>query len=76
MPDAKNKANRLQFSLHGAFVAITLLAVAMAIGCQWCGPFLTCFVMALLSPLFVAVYIAVALAEEWVVERMSRKYPK
>jgi hypothetical protein len=76
MPDAKNKATRWQFSLHGAFVTITLLAVAMAIGCQWCGPFVTCFVMAILSPLFVAVYISVMLAEEWIVERMSRKSPK
>jgi hypothetical protein len=72
MHNKNNQEKRLQFSLHGVFVATTLFAVAMAIGCQWGGLFITCFVMAFLSPLFVAIYIAVVLAEEWIIERMKR----
>ncbi len=72
MNTKKNKAKRLQFSLHGVIVASTLFAVGLSISSQWGGPFMALVVMTFLSPLFVAVYIAVALAEEWITERMSR----
>ena len=73
MTSERDKARRWQFSLHRAFVVATLLAVALAIGGQggWTGLVAACVLMVILSPLLVAIYIVVALAAEWISERMS-----
>ncbi len=63
---------RWQFSLHSMFVTATLMAVALAIGSHFGVHVVAfCVLMVFLSPFFVAVYIVVALAAEWISERMS-----
>jgi len=64
-------AKRWQFSLHGVFVATTLLAVGLAIASQWGGPLFAGVMMVFLAPLFVAIYITVASTAEWISERIA-----